>query len=164
MKVMISLPMDGVSDEEIKQQMTDIRVQFEAAGHEVVNSLLDLRIDGYKNVPLLYLGASIQIISDVDAVYFAPGWDKARGCKIERQVCEAYGVQIIDTIPKPITRLIFDIEKLEVGDTVIFYNGTHVYVKRISKCPCGQCEIYYINDHISTNYDTIQYIIKKEEK
>lgn len=28
------------------------------------------------------------------AVYFAKGWEKARGCRIEHEVAKAYGVKI----------------------------------------------------------------------
>lgn len=39
---------------------------------------------------LWYLGRSIQTMADADYVIFVRGWSKARGCKVEFQVCEQY--------------------------------------------------------------------------
>ena len=36
------------------------------------------------------------VIGKVDAVYFVKDWKTARGCRIERQICEAYGVKILE--------------------------------------------------------------------
>lgn len=38
---------------------------------------------------------SIAKMSEVDAVYFCKGWSHARGCKVERQVAENYGYEIL---------------------------------------------------------------------
>lgn len=108
MKVIISMPMNGIPDQELKNQMNTIKQQFIAAGHEVVDSMLDIKVDGYKNPALLYLGGSVRLMADADAVYFAPGWDQARGCLIEHHICQLYGIQILNEIPKPIEKIIFD--------------------------------------------------------
>ena len=44
------------------------------------------------NPPMWYLGASIQLMSKADVAYFCRGWNDARGCKIEFECAEAYGV------------------------------------------------------------------------
>lgn len=36
------------------------------------------------------------MIGQVDAVYFAKDWRNARGCQIERRVCEEYGIKILE--------------------------------------------------------------------
>ena len=38
-----------------------------------------------------YLAKSIEFIANVDGVVFMPGWENARGCRIEHQVAEEYG-------------------------------------------------------------------------
>lgn len=40
---------------------------------------------------------SIQIptVHGLDAVHFMKGWEEARGCKLEHQTAEAYGIDII---------------------------------------------------------------------
>ena len=53
--------------------------------------------EGVYNYPALYyLAKSIDVIGKVDAVFFAKGWQLARGCKIEREIAKAYGVKILD--------------------------------------------------------------------
>lgn len=96
MKVMISLPMRNRSDEEIKRQIKDISEQFAKLHIDTVDNFFTDEIEGYNNEALFYLGKSIDLIGKVDAVYFAPGWRTARGCIIERRVCEEYGVKILD--------------------------------------------------------------------
>lgn len=44
-----------------------------------------------------YLGESLKRLAESEAAFFADGWETARGCRIERAVCEAYGVSILDT-------------------------------------------------------------------
>jgi hypothetical protein len=48
------------------------------------------------NKPLHYLGESIKALAEADVAVFAPGWDQARGCRIERACCAEYGVQVLD--------------------------------------------------------------------
>ena len=33
---------------------------------------------------------------NVEAVYFDDGWEKARGCRIERNICNEYDIKILD--------------------------------------------------------------------
>ena len=47
--------------------------------------------------PLWFLGKSIELLSDADVVYFASGWENARGCRIEHECAVEYGVDIIET-------------------------------------------------------------------
>lgn len=42
------------------------------------------------------LGKLIELLSTTDAVYFADGWNNARGCRIEHQVAADYGIKIIN--------------------------------------------------------------------
>lgn len=46
--------------------------------------------------PLWYLGESLKLLATADVAYFAPGWRKARGCKIENLCAKEYGIPIID--------------------------------------------------------------------
>ena len=36
-------------------------------------------------IPLKYLAKSLELLADADVAYFVPGWENARGCKIENQ-------------------------------------------------------------------------------
>ena len=42
------------------------------------------------------LGRSIFLLGSADVAVFAPGWNEARGCLIEHEVAEKYGIKILD--------------------------------------------------------------------
>lgn len=98
MKIFISQPMRGKTKEEILsvRQLAIEEAERELGERvEVIESYFeDAPNDG--NVPLWYLGKSIVLLSSADAVYFAKGWEDARGCRIERICAEQYGVRIIE--------------------------------------------------------------------
>lgn len=98
MKVMISQPMNGIPDSEVRRIQNELKERFAKYHIEVVDSFLTEEVDtNLRNKGVFYLGRTIQkFLSDVDAVYFVNGWQKARGCKIERQICEEYGIMILD--------------------------------------------------------------------
>ena len=100
MKIMISQPMSGLSLSEIAYQRDKIERKLESLGHEVVNSYFkefneENRCD-LAHVPVYYLGKALQKMAECDAVYFAEGWELARGCVIERSVAEKYGLIIME--------------------------------------------------------------------
>lgn len=88
MKVMISQPMRGKTEEQIRAEREQVIKQLELEGHEVIDSIQD--ISENKN-PIYYLAKSIETMSEVDAVVFMPGWNLTRGCAIEHQVAQLYG-------------------------------------------------------------------------
>lgn len=46
--------------------------------------------------PLEYLGESIKYLSQADLAVFCPGWETARGCRVEHMCCQEYGVHIVE--------------------------------------------------------------------
>lgn len=95
-KLFISQPMKGKTDEEILQEReAAIRAAKEIAGEDV--EVLDSFFQGADlTKPLEYLGESIKVLAQADIAYFAPGWRKARGCKIEHECATQYGVRCIE--------------------------------------------------------------------
>ena len=96
MKVMISIPMNGRTESEVKEQKRKIKEAFAKLHIEVVNSVFMEEVEGYNHTALYYIAKSIDVMGKVDAVYFVKDWETARGCRIERQICEAYGVKILE--------------------------------------------------------------------
>ncbi len=90
MKVMISQPMNGLTDEEIKAVREEV-IKVINPEWEVLNTLFD--IEFYN--PIYYLAKSIEKLAEADVVVFVPGWEKARGCKIEYEIAKAYGKFIL---------------------------------------------------------------------
>ena len=91
MKAIISQPMKGKAEEQIREERAAIITLLENRGYEVVDTVFpDFPKGG--NVPLKFLARSLELIADVDFVYFMKGWEGARGCRIEHQCCVDYGV------------------------------------------------------------------------
>ena len=88
MKIMISQPMRGKTNEQIREERAELVKQLESEGHKVINTLFDLSKD---KTAVHYLAKSIEAMADVDVVVFMPGWQQARGCRIEYQVATEYG-------------------------------------------------------------------------
>lgn len=97
-KVMISQPMRGISEEDIKNTRARVRALLVEQGYEVIDSHIKFRLhyeSDVKNPPIYYLALSILYMSLCDIVYFCKGWEKARGCRVEHEIANAYGLQII---------------------------------------------------------------------
>lgn len=99
---MISQPMANLSEEEITQIRDSAIERLEHAGYNVLDTFFTNWVDtklrkyqGIINIPLYYLAESLISMSKCDAVFFCDGWDNARGCIIEHDVAEAYGVDIL---------------------------------------------------------------------
>jgi hypothetical protein len=92
-KVIISQPMRGKSEEQIREERAKLVRELTENGYEVVDTVFPDFFEG-GNIPVKYLAKSIEAIADVDCVYFMDGWDNARGCRIEFQVCLCYGIEI----------------------------------------------------------------------
>ncbi len=93
MKVFISLPMHGRTDEEIKKEMERglERLKDNYKNEEV--ELIDTFIDLGDAPRLVYLGRSIQLMADADLVLFMPGWNEADGCLVEYSTAIRYGIK-----------------------------------------------------------------------
>ena len=97
MKVMISLPMNGRKNEEIKERMKELKEKFAKLHIDVIDSFLTDEIENSYHPGVYYLGRTLtQFMHNVDAVYFDGGWEKARGCRIERNICNEYDIKILD--------------------------------------------------------------------
>ena len=96
MRVMISQPMKGLTREEIERNRAEAVKRLGAEGHEVVDSIVTDEPPADSNAALHCLGKSFQIMATCDAVLFLEGWEQARGCRMERAACEAYGVKVME--------------------------------------------------------------------
>lgn len=99
-KAMISQPMNGLTDEEIEKTREKAKRHLERLGYKVVNTDVwysdsAMKDSGVENIPLCFLAKSLENMSLCDAVYFCDGWEDARGCRIEHETAEAYGLDII---------------------------------------------------------------------
>ena len=96
-KLFISQPMNGKPDEDIvREREKAIEEAKKALGEdvEVIDSFFkSAPVDAR---PLWFLGKSLELLSTADIAYFAQGWGKARGCRIEHECAVEYGINRID--------------------------------------------------------------------
>ncbi len=95
-KLFISQPMNGKTDEEIlKVREKAIKSAESKLGEkvEVIDSFFQNAPHDAK--PLWFLGKSLELLSTADVVYFAKGWEEARGCKIENMCAIEYGIDLV---------------------------------------------------------------------
>ena len=74
-----------------KGSLTSMIDDLTKKGYEVVDTIISE--DAPENIDdaIFYLSKSIEFIGKVDAVVFMPGWEKARGCRIEYLTAKEYG-------------------------------------------------------------------------
>ncbi len=94
MKVMISQPMKGRTNQEIKEERAELVKRIEEEGDIVLDTVFN---KAPKNVDeaVWFLAKSIEVLANADKVIFMKGWEKERGCKIEHQVAVEYGKEIM---------------------------------------------------------------------
>ena len=103
MKAMLSQPMAGKTDEEIKETRDKAIKVLKEKGYEIVNTLFtdecyskeSMKERGVVQIPLCFLAKSLENMSLCHAAYFCKGWENARGCRIEHEAAAAYGLEII---------------------------------------------------------------------
>lgn len=92
---MISQPMANKSPEQIRKERLFAETWLKERGYKVINTYYgEHPTDSATSLNML--GRSLQDMSHCSLVYFTSGWETSRGCKIEHQAAEAYGLDIID--------------------------------------------------------------------
>lgn len=92
---MISQPMANRTEEDIRQERKVIIEKFNNMHIDVIDTIFTDEIPIDYNTGVYYLGKSIQEMSKADALFMCDGWREARGCRIERQVAQDYGIKIL---------------------------------------------------------------------
>lgn len=95
MKIMISQPMKGKSVDEILNERENIKKELESCGHEIVDSIFTDKEPATSNIALYHLSKSLELMSNIDGVYFMKGWENARGCVIEHLAATKYGLWVM---------------------------------------------------------------------
>ena len=93
LRVFISQPMNGKTNEEIakeREELTEFAKTKLGSDIEIIDSFFKDAPHDAK--PLWFLGKSFELLSTADACIFADGYEKARGCVMEHKACENYGI------------------------------------------------------------------------
>ena len=91
--VMISQPMCGKTNEQIRKEREKLINVLESKGFYVMDTIIEDFND--KIDPVFYLVKSLEYLANADCVFFMKGWEKARGCKIEHEVAVEYGKEVM---------------------------------------------------------------------
>jgi hypothetical protein len=102
-KIMISQPMAGFTNEQIVETRNRFLQFAEKENLEVVNTYFQdewhskdsMTGRGVVQIPVCFLAKAIENMSLCHKVYFAKGWESARGCKIEHEIALQYELEII---------------------------------------------------------------------
>lgn len=97
LRLFISQSMKDKTDEEIietRKRAIEIAKRFVGTDVEIIDSFFQNAPHDVK--PLWFLGKAIELLSTADIVFFAKGWEEARGCRIEHQCAYAYGIRTIE--------------------------------------------------------------------
>jgi hypothetical protein len=88
--------MNGLTEDEV--------MKIRSKAHNYLSTLYDdvEILDNYHHLNiqenagrLWHLGTSIRMMEEADAIYFCDGWEEAKGCKIEYEICKLYNLKII---------------------------------------------------------------------
>jgi hypothetical protein len=103
MKIFISQHMRGKLDEEIlaerewaKARLRRKLVEDDPRNEEEEIEVLDSFFQGTDAKPLACLGNALVLMAEADYVVFIPGWQNARGCRIEYHCCKEYGLKYLE--------------------------------------------------------------------
>lgn len=101
LKVFISVPMNGRTDIEIRYDISKAMDEI----NKITNINGIIYVDNYimgatETNPLKLFAKAIDKMAEADAVYFCPGWHKARGCKMEYILANAYDKKILNDFRK----------------------------------------------------------------
>lgn len=102
-RLFISQPMRGKTDEEIESEREDLiaiaKAVYAGRGEvEVIDSFFKggLDVPAGAKAPLYYLSKSLELLATADVAIFAKDWREARGCRIEHECADGYGVARIE--------------------------------------------------------------------
>lgn len=93
MKVFLSHPMHGMSEKEVM----DLRRRAKSYLDEFYGEVEIIDNYHHENAPenagrVWHLGESIKMMNDADLVVFCPGYELARGCRVEEKICLEYDI------------------------------------------------------------------------
>lgn len=99
MKVFISQPMRGLTDNDILKTRKEV-IEYIEENFSVKEGEKIEFIDSFfqsapvDKQPLWFLGKSFELLSTADVCVFIGHWSEARGCIMEHEACKRYGIPI----------------------------------------------------------------------
>lgn len=98
--VFISQPMRGKTEDEIKSARNEAINVINGLFYNA--TILDSYFPDYSyseydslNKDLWYLSKSLEVLAKANYAVFLPGYENARGCSLEKECCDKYGINTI---------------------------------------------------------------------
>lgn len=94
----ISQPMAGKSAREILEARKRATKELRRLGFAVLNSYypnVEQSAGDCRHPSLRLLAKCLDVMANCEASYFCKGWENARGCRIEHEAAQNYGLAII---------------------------------------------------------------------
>lgn len=99
--IVISQPMRGMSPEQVEAVRKEAEKNVISMGFKPYKNVYDESFseqavpENCKHPGILAMAGAMERLSQADALYLAPGWSSARGCRIEYEVALSFGMAII---------------------------------------------------------------------
>lgn len=99
--IVISQPMRGMSPEQVKAVRKEAEKDVISMGFKPYENVYDESFseqavpENCKHPGILAMAGALERLSQAEALYLAPGWSSARGCRIEYEVALSFGMAII---------------------------------------------------------------------
>lgn len=95
-RLFISQPMRGKTDAEILA----VREKAIRSAEKHLGESVEVIDSFFQNCPadsrpLWFLGKSLELLSTADVVFFAKGWEEARGCRVENICAIEYEIPLV---------------------------------------------------------------------
>lgn len=95
--IFLSHPMSDLDDKEVKKVTHEmIKYAFREFGHNIVfidTFAQELAPSDCVTENLWYLGNSIKALAKADVILFSRDWSTSKGCRVEHQIAEIYGIE-----------------------------------------------------------------------
>lgn len=105
MKVFISQAMKGLTDDEIRDKKNYMKQRVRylfGKDVEIIDTYIHDDPPRDVNIPVYYLGRSLELLAQADLAYFEHTYANHHGCNLEFEACKAYG------IPRFVDGIIYD--------------------------------------------------------
>lgn len=93
----LSQPVYGRTQAELLREREKAEEKLRGAfgdGNQVIWSSVEQDLDcAMGKSAALRLAGTVLKLGTADAAFFCPGWDGARGCRIEHEICKACGIE-----------------------------------------------------------------------
>lgn len=97
-RLFVSQPMRGKTQEEIIERrnkaVEELQLRLNEEFEVVDSYFTEDEPKDVKSSGVYWLGKSLELLSECDLALFIGDWYDYRGCQIEHQVCENYGIEI----------------------------------------------------------------------